>query len=61
MKAKIVDAYNDSSKEKGYMIMIQKSKGKRYSSPLSVNGEGFFTTDKQEAKEMIEEFNQNYL
>jgi len=61
MKAKKVDAYNDSSKEKGYMIMIQESKGKRYNRPLSINGEGFFTTDEQEAENTVYDFNQNCL
>ena len=62
MKAKKVDAYNDSSKEKGYMIMIQESKGKRYSKGLvDLDGKPFFTTDEQEAKWMVKEFNKNSL
>lgn len=61
MKAKVVDAYNDSSRETGYMIMIQESKGKKYNKGLKINGTPFYTTDKQKANQVCKDFNNNSL
>ena len=61
MRAKVVSAAKGGSVEKGYMIMIQESKGKKYNKGLVVNNEAFYTTDKQEANDVCREFNLNSL
>lgn len=61
MRGKVVDAYNKSSKEDCYMIMIQESKGKRYNKGLKLNDVPFYTTDKQKADEICRKFNDNSL
>ena len=61
MRGKVVDAYNKSSKEDCYMIMIQEGKGKRYNKGLKLNDIKFFTTDKEYANEICRKFNNNSL
>ena len=59
MRAKVVIAFNSTTNENGYMVMIQESKGKKYNKGLLVKGEAFYTTNKKEANKIVKEFNNN--